>query len=182
VTATTGVLFVCRANVCRSPVAAELFRRHLGDAPVSIASAGIDAREITVLDDALVSFAAAGIDLTGHRPVPLTADAVRRADLVIGMERAIVRAAVVLDSDAWPRAFTLKELVRRAGAVGKRADEPVERWVARMHDGRVLSDMQGDDRDADVEDPYAGPRRGYARLVNELDALTGELARLGWGA
>jgi hypothetical protein len=98
------------------------------------------------------------------------------------MERAIVRAAVVLDPTAWSRTFTLKELVRRADAIGKRpTDEPIASWVARLHDGRVPTDMQGDDRDDDVEDPYAGPRRGYARLVNELDALTGELARLGWG-
>lgn len=177
------VLFVCRANVCRSPVAAELFRRHARDVGVEVASAGTDAREIDVLGDALVSLTAAGVDLSAHRPVLLTAGAVRRADLVIGMERAVVRAAVVLEPAAWPRAFTLKELVRRANTIGKRSvDEPVEHWLARLHDGRVPADMQGDDRDDDVEDPYAGPRRGYARLVAELDALTGELAQLGWGA
>ena len=42
--------------------------------------------------------------------------------------------------------------------------------------------MQGDRHPDDVADPYAGPRRGYAKLVTELDALPATLAQLGWRA
>ncbi|MDQ1520469.1 MAG: protein-tyrosine phosphatase [Actinomycetota bacterium] len=176
------VLFVCRANACRSPVAAELFRRHIGRASVAIASAGTDARDVDVRADALEALAAAGVDLASHRSELLTVSALEESDIVVAMERAVVRSAVVLMPSVWPRTFTLKELVRRAESIGPRAtDEPIARWVARVHDGRTTTDMQGDDRVHDVNDPYAGPRRGYAKLVAELDSLTAAFAHLGWG-
>lgn len=37
------VLFVCHANLCRSPMAEFLARRLLADRPVTVASAGTDA-------------------------------------------------------------------------------------------------------------------------------------------
>jgi protein-tyrosine phosphatase len=180
------VLFVCRANACRSPVAAELFRRHLDavGAPVpEIASAGVDARDVRVREDAVDALAEAGVDLARHTPTPLTPEMLRDSDVVVTMERAVVRTAVNAEPHVWPRAFTLKELVRRAHDVGARHDgETVAEWVARLHAGRTPTDMQGDGHPDDVTDPYAGPRRGYAKLVNELDALTATLARLGWRA
>jgi protein-tyrosine phosphatase len=180
------VLFVCRANACRSPVAAELFRRHVegdADATPEIVSAGIDARDVRVRDDAVEALAAAGVDLGRHQPTPLTAEMLRDSDVVVTMERAVVRTAVNTEPSAWPRTFTLKELVRRAHGVGpRRDDETVAEWVARLHAGRTPTDMQGDRHPDDVADPYAGPRRGYAQLVAELDALTATLAQLGWRA
>jgi protein-tyrosine phosphatase len=177
------VLFVCRANACRSPVGAELFRRHVGASrALRVTSAGIDVRDVEVRADALEAFAAAGVDLAQHRSSPLTPEILRDNDVIVAMERAVVRAAVVLEPDAWPRTFTLKALVRRAEAIGGRApDETIGEWMARLHAGRTVTDMQGSNRDDDVADPYAGPRRGYAKLVTELDGLTESLARLGWG-
>src|SRR4051812_20540278 len=108
------VLFVCRANACRSPVAAELFRRHLSgdtDATLDIVSAGIDARDVRVREDAVEALAEAGVDLTRHQPTPLTSELLRDSDVVVTMERAVVRTAVNTEPTAWPRTFTLKELV-----------------------------------------------------------------------
>ncbi|MEV4500142.1 hypothetical protein AB0J84_31165, partial [Micromonospora arborensis] len=39
------VLFVCHANLCRSPMAEHLARRLLADRPVTVASAGTDAMD-----------------------------------------------------------------------------------------------------------------------------------------
>jgi protein-tyrosine phosphatase len=183
-TSVERVLFVCRANACRSPVAAELFRRHLGaDDALEVVSAGIDAREVRVREDAVEALAEAGVDLARHTPTPLTPEMLRDSDVVVTMERAVVRTAVNAEPRAWPRTFTLKELVRRSHDVGpRREDETVAEWVARLHAGRTPTDMQGDRHPDDVTDPYAGPRRGYAKLVTELDALTATLARLGWRA
>jgi protein-tyrosine phosphatase len=180
------VLFVCRANACRSPVAAELFRRHLDATAgwqLTIASAGIDAHEIRVRDDAVEALAEAGVDLAHHTPTPLTSDMLRDSDVVVTMERAVLRSSVVMEPSTWSRTFTLKELVRRSRDVGLRTcGEPIGDWLARLHSGRTPTDMQGDGHPDDVTDPYAGPRRGYAKLVAELDALTATLARCGWRA
>jgi hypothetical protein len=88
----------------------------------------------------------------------------QRADLVLGMERAHVRHAVLLEPEAWPRTFTLKELVRRGEELGSRP--PVESpgaWLARAHEGRDRPDMLGDSLLDDVADPYGGLRGGRNR-------------------
>jgi hypothetical protein len=45
---------------------------------------------------------------------------IRHATLRIGLEREHVQEAVLLDGSAWPRTFTLKEIVRRGEEVGPR--------------------------------------------------------------
>ena len=80
-----------------------------------------------------------GLDLSQHRSRVMTADLLRRADLILGMERMHVREAVVLANDVAPRAFTLKELVRRGSAIGpRRADETEADWLARAAAGLAI--------------------------------------------
>ena len=57
-----------------------------------------------------------GVDVSEHRSRRLEAGTMVNVDLVIGMERKHVREAVVLRPEAWPRSFTLRELVRRGDA------------------------------------------------------------------
>ena len=58
-------------------------------------------------------------------------------DLVIWMERKHVREAVVPGPEAWPRSFTLHELVRREDAIGpRRRSETLQAWLTRAHLGR----------------------------------------------
>ena len=53
-----------------------------------------------------------------------------RADLVLGMERRHVREAVVLLPEIMPKAFTLKELVRRGEEFGARTrGRSLEDWL-----------------------------------------------------
>ncbi|HMQ27524.1 MAG TPA: hypothetical protein PKA98_16155, partial [Acidimicrobiales bacterium] len=73
-----------------------------------------------------------GHDLTPHRSRVMTAEMLRDADLILGMERMHVREAVVLANDVAPRAFTPKDLVRRGPAGGpRRTDETEAAWLAR---------------------------------------------------
>jgi protein-tyrosine phosphatase len=175
------VLVLCSANQCRSPVAAALLARSLRDWGIAatVMSAGRGPSGRPVPDPVLEAVAGMGLDLTEHLSTTATEAMVRDADLVLGMEREHVRDALVLDTGAFDRAFTLKELVRRGGAIGlRRSDEGLESWLARAAAGRRLSDLLGSARDDDVADPMGGPRRGYARAFRVLDALTGRLADL----
>jgi protein-tyrosine phosphatase len=104
---------------------------------------------------------------------------VAEADIVIGMAREHVAEAVAFAADVWGRAFTLKEIVRLGEERGGRAPgEPLEQWLARLHEGRRRSDLFGQSEADDVADPIGGPRRSYQRTAEELDDLTARLARL----
>src|SRR3954469_18476883 len=127
------VLFVCSANVCLSPVAAALFSRHIGTSPIDVWSAGVDVSGSRMPSDALDALLAKGIDLSRHQPFRVSPELLAESDLVICMERAILRSAVVLQPQVWPRAFTLKEFVRRARTIGVRGErEPLDRWISRL--------------------------------------------------
>ena len=73
------------------------------------------------------AFAASTSSPTGHASSRRHA---RRADLVLGMERRHVREAVVLLPEIMPKAFTLKELVRRGEEFGARTrGRSLEDWL-----------------------------------------------------
>jgi protein-tyrosine-phosphatase len=172
---------LCTGNTCRSPMAAALLARRLEDAGVkaAVSSAGLlfDGKPAT--DHGVDVMADRGIDTSGHRSRKLRSDLVAGVDLIIGMARSHVREAVTLVPDAWGRAFTLKEIVRRGEERGGRAPgEALGAWVARVHAGRRLPDLLGESAADDVDDPIGGPRRGYERTADELDDLTERLARL----
>jgi len=128
-----------------------------------------------------------GIDVSTHRSRTMTADLLRHADLILGMERQHVREAVVTAPDLFPRTFTLKELVRRGGRADprrpgpRRPGESVEAWLRKVHEGRTTGELLGESDEDDVEDPIGQPRSAYVRMVAELDDLLEELVWLLWG-
>ena len=120
-----------------------------------------------------------GLDMTAHRSRAMTRDLLRSGDLILAMAREHVREAVVLDPALWPRTFTLKELVRRGEAIGRRRpDEAVGDWLARAGQGRRVADLSGSSPADDVADPYGGPRSAYDRMAAELDDLLDRLVTL----
>jgi protein-tyrosine phosphatase len=176
-----NVLLLCTGNLCRSPMAEQLLARHLRtrgvEAIVSSAGRSYDgqASPAPVLD--VVN--GLGLDLSRHRSRLLTPEMLQQADLVVGMAREHVRDALALDAEVFPKAFTLKELVRRGEAAGaRRPDEDVASWVSRVGSGRSATALLGSARADDVADPIGGPVRGYRRTFRELDGLTGRLAAL----
>lgn len=124
---------------------------------------------------------AMGLDTSGHLSRRMTAEMVAGADLVIAMAREHLREAVVAVPDAFPRTFTLKELVRRGEAAGPRsASEPLDRYLARLHEGRDRSSLLGVSDEDDVSDPYGTSLEAYRQTAAELDDLTRRLAALLW--
>ena len=122
-----------------------------------------------------------GLDTSGHRSRRITAQMVREADLVLCMAREHLREAVLLVPEAWPRSFTLKELVRRAEHVGSRAgDQPFDEWLAKLHAGRTRTGLLGSSADDDVADPIGGSWSVYKRTAAEIQDLVDRLVRLGW--
>ncbi len=158
---------------------AEAFlRSHLAAAgvPAVVRSAGLLESGNPASASGVELMAGRGLDLRAHRSATVSAAILREADLILGMAREHVREAVVLDAGLWPRTFTLKELVRRGEATGPRqAGETLGEWLARVGQGRRISDLTGSSSADDIADPIGGPRSAYERLAAELDDLLDRL-------
>jgi protein-tyrosine phosphatase len=177
------VLVVCRANQCRSPLAAALLAdrlERLGIAAV-VTSSGTDATSgVPATDGTRTAASRLGLDLSAHRSRPTTAEMVRDADLVLAMERAHVREVVVLDPTAFARSFTLKELVRRGEGFEPVAGETPRARLARLHAGRRPVDLLGASVDDDVEDPTGSGFADHETTARELGDLVDRVVALLW--
>jgi protein-tyrosine phosphatase len=148
---------------------------------VGVRSGGMMPGGQPALPEAVAVMARYGLDVASHRSRQVTASDLGPADLILAMARENLRQAVVADPAAWPRAFTLIELVRRGAAVGRRLPgESLGSWLARAHAGRRRSALLGDSPADDVADPAGGPRRGYEQTAAVLSRLTGQLVTLCW--
>lgn len=165
---------LCTANQCRSPMAEALLQRRLDAAGIDarVTSAGELPGGVHASPGSVRAMQARGFDLAEHRSRTVTPEMVDAADLVIGMARRHVRNAVVLAPHTFPRTFTLRELVRRATAIGpRRADQPLGEWLAVLHRGRTARELLAEDPRDDVADPIGGPDSLYEETASELTEL-----------
>jgi protein-tyrosine phosphatase len=177
------ILVVCTANICRSPVAERLLGRHLTQrgAAVEVRSAGTSGGHLDVHRDTLAAANRVSIDMSDHvsRAVNRTRLVEDGADLVLAMTREHLRSVVALEPSVWPRSFTLKELVRRGSVSGPRGTtETLDEWYRRVAQGRRAADLMRPDPLDDLADPYGGPASGHVVMVDDIDRLTAQLARL----
>ncbi len=173
----TAILLLCTGNVCRS-VMAQAMLSALAPA-VSVSSAGLLGGGQPPPAAVVSVMAARGIDVADHRSRRVSAADLAAADLIIGLAREHARHAAVLRPECWPRAFTLRELLRRGWQTGPRAPgEPLGDWLARAGGDRSRRDLLGSAAADDVPDPYGGPFAGYQAAADLLDGLTRDLAAL----
>jgi protein-tyrosine phosphatase len=182
------VLFVCTGNLCRSPSAEMLLNRRFtqrGPEGAWADSAGT-LQTMGPPPEALVAAGQAyGLDaaLRGHQPRQMEPTDIEQAELVIGLARQHVRESVLLERTSLPRTFTLRELVRRADAVGPRqGGQPLGDWLHQVHGDRRPTDLVGESAADDVVDPMGGPAEGYRTMLAEVDALLDSLFALAWAA
>jgi protein-tyrosine phosphatase len=178
-----GIVVLCTANVCRSPMAASLLGRRLGalGAAVPVRSAGMFRGGDPPFPEVISVMASYGIEIASHRSRVASAADLARASLVLAMARDNLRHAVITEPGAWPRAFTLKEVIRHGERIGPRPPgEPLSQWLLRAHAGRERASLLGDSAEDDVADPAGGPLRAYAETARVLDRLVSRLAVLGW--
>ena len=177
------VLVICTANICRSPMAAALLTCRLAGLGLdaTVRSAGMLGEGAPPPPEVITAMAGFGLDVSAHRSRTVTTEDLERADLTLAMARENLRHAVVTAPVIWPRAFTLRELVRRGGGIGARSPgESLAGWLARAHDGRERAALLGDGAQDDVADPIGGPQRGYTETASVLSELVDRLAGLCW--
>jgi protein-tyrosine phosphatase len=165
---------------------AEAFLRHRLEGrrvDVHVASAGLRLVGEPASANGVDVLAERGLDLSAHRSRILDGELLESTDLALAMSREHLREAVLALPDIWPRAFTLKELVRRGETIGRRAPgESIEAWLARAHSGRNRVDLLGSSSDDDVDDPMGLSRSAYEKTADELADLVDRLVDLLWPA
>jgi protein-tyrosine-phosphatase len=137
------ILFVCTANMCRSPMAAGLMRDRIGkaglDSEVQVLSAGVWAEAGSRASaNATAVLRLRGIDIAEHRSQPLTHALLKQADILLVMEEAHRRSIFYMAPEMLSKVYLLTEMAGR-------------------HD--------------DVADPVGGPMEGYAATAGELAKL-----------
>lgn len=115
-----SVLFVCTANICRSPMAMGLMLARIKADPArwQVESAGIWAqRGSPPAQYTLEVLQARGIDLEGYRSRPITREMIQEFNLILTMERnhrEALRSAFPQDSS---KIFMLSEMLGRMSDV-----------------------------------------------------------------
>lgn len=150
------ILFVCTANICRSPMAAGLMKREIADRgladQVEVVSAGVFAvAGDQASDHAIAVLGERGVSLEGHRSQPVTPELLKQADIALVMAESHRRSLFYMAPGQLGKVFLLSEM---AGSYD------------------------------DVADPYGGPIEGYivtADLLEKLieSSLPGILKRIG---
>lgn len=151
-----------------------LLRRALAARGVvaEVASAGSLRGGVVASGGSVRAMASRGLELGDHTSHQVTAEDLAAADLVLVMARRHTREAVVAHPAAWPRTFTLKELVRRGEALGPRGPgQPLDEWLGELGRDRVRSALLSDDPLDDVADPMGGRDDEYEATAAELEDL-----------
>jgi sulfate adenylyltransferase len=168
------VLFVCTANICRSPYLELRARQLFGpDAGVEVSSAGTDGFDAAPVSDTLAAeFARRDTEVDGFRSRRVTGELIDAADLVLTAEEAH-RTRLLEERPATSgKIFTLGQFV----ACVEAADPALH--------GRALLDALASRRvraspDHDIADPYRrGPeaaRRAAVTMEGMLEVVVRRL-------
>jgi sulfate adenylyltransferase len=168
------VLFVCTANICRSPYLELRARQLLGpDSGVEVSSAGVRGFDAEPVGDTMAEeFERRGTDTTGFRSRPATGDLVDDADLVLAAEAVHAEWLLTQRPAASDRVFTLGQFVASAEKVDPRLHG--RELIAAVAEGPVPPSPE-----LDITDPYRrGPeqaRRAAVTMEAMLEVLVQRL-------
>lgn len=105
-----SVLLVCTGNICRSPYAEAVFKKHLGS--IDVGSAGLAALVGHDADSTASSVAwARGIDLSLHRGKQISRALVGQSDLILVMDEDHLQRLHKRYPEARGKSFKLAKLV-----------------------------------------------------------------------
>lgn len=139
-----SVLFICMANICRSPMAAALFRERLKKERADWQSWRVDSAGTWALDgepaarNSRLTMARRGVDISDHRAKTVSAEMLESYDLILTMEAGQKEAIQVEFPSVAGRVFLLSEM-----------------------EGQIAS----------IEDPYGGPLKGYEDTASKIDQI-----------
>lgn len=167
------VLFVCTANICRSPAAEALARKRHGEERATFRSAGFLLAGEPSPDLLAEVLGELSIDISQHRSYVLDQPSLAAADLVLTMEGEHVQRATLLHSVAFPKIVPLREAAAVMTAIppGERVD--AVGLLERVNDGRDPTTYLS--TKWDVDDPFKRKLKDYRRAVKEIAGLVDDV-------
>lgn len=158
------ILFVCTANICRSPTAELLARRRFGESAHLFRSAGFLESDRTVPDDLSKVLEKEGIVADDHRSSRLDQDTLAAAELILTMEGRHVQNLTIEYGPALEKAIPLREAADRLASEAT----TIEEFLISIKDRDPASYLG---TQWDVDDPYKRGKRRYKKMVDEVDGL-----------
>lgn len=167
------VLFVCTANICRSPYM-ELVARQLSGDALTVSSAGTHGEHDQAIDDEMAAvLTKRGVASEAFRSRRVTAELIDDADLVLTAEVAHRRFILEERPTAYRKVFTLGQFAEVVSAADGLSGRSLLEAIARRRPSATP--------DLDVTDPYrrgpeaaaAAGRRIESLLRVVVPALTG---------
>ncbi len=174
------VLFLCTANICRSPMAEVLLRAEISSRcpELVIRSAGFLSGGSPADKKSVWALEKLGLKLTEHVSTHVSSVVEQMPDLILAMAREHLRMLSELDQVTVESAFTLKEFVRLADIEGERHQgEPLADYVRRVAAGRSVSAITSPGREEDTADPIGQRKAVFWRCASELKDLIEKLSK-----
>lgn len=167
------LVFLCRANRCRSPLAEHLMRQHATKRGfgVVVGSMGFLPAGFSTPDTGVRAAAEYGLDLSEHRSRALDRAELDQADLILALARPEARDLVAEHPGLWPKVYTLKQFAAHTAAQPPAPGTDFAAWVRAAGQARSRSVLLGANTDDDVADPMGKPLRVWRRTLMLLDEL-----------
>lgn len=108
------ILFVCTANICRSPMAEGILRKIVVEKKLDwrVDSAGVWAQDgIEPAENAVAILLAKGIDIRSHRSQTVNKDMLYQHDIVLVMEKTQKEAIELAFPDVQHKIFLISQLI-----------------------------------------------------------------------
>ncbi len=158
------VLFVCTANICRSPAAEAIARQYFGESTFGYRSAGFLEVGRPIEPDMAKALGKLDVSVGPHRSSVVDDHLLAGSDLVLTMEARHIQNIVLENESVFGKILPLKEAAEMVdlGAHG------LDGLLTAMEGREAIRYL---DRRWDVDDPYKRGRRQYRRSVVEIAAL-----------
>ncbi len=163
------ILFVCHANMCRSPMAERLARKAFrpGTVAVSAGTHAWDGERMHPYTELVLK--ERGADTLGFASRRLTRAIVEHADLILTADRVQRAGCATLAPAAVRRVFTLRQFARIIAGLPKRpATMPEMLDAVRATLGQPVE--PGED---DLTDPVGGPVEAFRVCADEIQRVLG---------